>query len=355
MISLRPSGWAIKLPPLKERTLAAVLERGILLHPDKMAVRDPDRVLTYAQLYEQSLKMASGFDQLQVGRQETVAIMLDNHIDIVLVWFALALTARIEVPVNTSFRGRLLAHVIANCEARVLVIEKHYVDRLTTIMDLMPRLETVVIRGNVVGVELPPRLKVEMLSSLTGKRVAAPQVDPWDLIGIMYTSGTTGVSKGVRAPHALAYQCATPQTWLCPGPDDINMITLPLFHIGAQWMGIFGTLIGGGGIVIQPRFSASNFWKDARDYQCTFAHVLGSMADFLYRQAPSQDDTRHPIRNMAMAPVLPEVEAFKVRFGLDGVCTGYGMTEAGSVTGTPLGSSVVPDRSVGCALTWKSE
>jgi len=338
----RPDGWTIDLPPLAERTLAAVMARGVAVHPDKMAIRDADRVLSYGALYEESLSVAAGFERLGVGRQQPVAMMLDNHVDIIRTWFSLGLTARIEVPVNTAFRGRLLAHVIANCGARVIVIEEHYADRLPPIADALPALETVVVRGDPSKVSLPPHWKVMALADLPGPAVAAPHVDPWDLIGIMYTSGTTGASKGVRAPHALAYQCATPDAWRHPASDDVNMITLPLFHIGAQWMGILGSLIGQASIVIMPRFSASNFWADAKRYDCTFAHVLGSIAEFLYRQPPGPGDTDHPIRNMAMAPVLPEVKDFIRRFGLNGVCTGYGMTEAGSITAVPIGAEAVP-------------
>ena len=76
-----------------------------------------------------SLLMAGGFSRLGVARQANVLLMLDNHVDFVICWSALSLTARVEVPINTAYLGTLLAHIINNSKAKVLVIESHYVGR----------------------------------------------------------------------------------------------------------------------------------------------------------------------------------------------------------------------------------
>ena len=102
------------LPPLKERTLAAVARGRLASAPDALAVRGPERSLSSAQLVEEALAVAGGFQGRGIAAAEAVLLMLDNHIDYVIAWWALGLSGRIEVPVNTAYKGSILIHVINN-------------------------------------------------------------------------------------------------------------------------------------------------------------------------------------------------------------------------------------------------
>ncbi|RYE39611.1 MAG: long-chain fatty acid--CoA ligase, partial [Hyphomicrobiales bacterium] len=240
----------LALVPLAQRTLTAVLEGHLRDRADKPAVRDVDRGMAYGALYEEALAFASGFAALGVARQEPVLLMLDNHLDFVVAWWALSLTGRIEVPVNTAYKGSILAHVINNSGARVLVIDAAYVPLLNAVADQLDRLEHVVIRGAPAGtVDLAARFRPRPWDALRGPREQPAQIDPWDLIGIMYTSGTTGPSKGVRVTHAHAWGYAAPQVLGLAEPHDVSLCTLPLFHIGGQWAAIYNNLIAGGSSV----------------------------------------------------------------------------------------------------------
>lgn len=329
------------LPALDQRTLGAVLARHLRERPDQLAVRDPARGLSYAALYEEALSIAAGFARLGVARQEPVLLMLDNHLDYVAAWWALSLTARVEVPVNTAYKGALLAHVVNNSGARVVVIEAAYLPVLAAIADQLPRLEHVVVRGAMPAVPLPGRLQAMPWPALRGPREAPADLAPWDLIGILYTSGTTGPSKGVRVTHAHAYGYAAPQVLGLADPSDITLCTLPLFHIGGQWAAIYNNLIAGGSTVVVPRFSASSFWDDVRQYGCTYTMLLGAMANFLFRQPARSDDAQHPLRRVMMVPVMAQLAEFKARFGIAAVCTAYGLTEGSTVLRAPVGQAEV--------------
>lgn len=319
------------LPPLVQRTLSAVLEGHLRERADQMAVRDTERGMSYAALYEEALAFAAGFSQLGVARQEPVLLMLDNHLDFVVAWWALSLSGRVEVPVNTAYKGSILAHVIKNSGARVIVIDAVYLPLLDAVADRLERLVHVVVRGAEAPVALPVRLQQRPWAALRGPREAPAQLEPWDLIGIMYTSGTTGPSKGVRVTHAHAYGYAAPQVLGLADPDDVSLCTLPLFHIGGQWAAIYNNLIAGGSNVLLPRFSATTFWDDVRRHGCTYTMLLGAMANFLFRQPPRPDDAVHPLRRVMMVPVMAQIDAFKARFGIEAVCTAYGLTEGSTV------------------------
>src|SRR5438067_8508163 len=136
------------LPPLAERTFTAVIGRHVERQPDRPAVRDPDRALSYGALYEEALAVAGGFDALNVGPRDAVLLMLDNHLDGIVAWWALALTGRVEVPVNTAYKGSILVHVINNSGARAIVIESRYLPLLAEVADRLGKLECVIVRGD---------------------------------------------------------------------------------------------------------------------------------------------------------------------------------------------------------------
>jgi crotonobetaine/carnitine-CoA ligase len=327
------------LPPIGRRTVAAVFDEALRRVPDKVAVRDPDASLSYGALHERALRLGGGFASRGFAAGEHVLLMLDNHLDYVVAWLGLALTGRVEVPVNTAYKGSILAHVVNNSGARAIVLESHYVPVLAEVADRLTGLELVVVRGDAsaAAAGLPGRLRVAAFDELFGPAAPPADLKPWDLIGILYTSGTTGLSKGVRVTNAHAYGYATPALFDVDRPDEVTMVTLPLFHIGGQWAGVYKSLIGAASAVVLPRFSATTFWEDVRRYGCTYTMLLGAMANFLWRQPPSPADRGHPLRRVSMIPVIAQLEAFKERFGIEAVGTGYGLTEGSTILRAPMG------------------
>lgn len=328
----------LSMPPLAERTFSAVIRQHVAQRPDHVAVRDPERALGFGALYEEALAVAGGLEQLGVREDESVLLMLDNHLDAVIAWWALALTRRVEVPVNTAYRGSILVHVGQNSGARAIVIDAVYLPVLAEVIARLPRLEHVIVRG-AAKVALPAGLRAHRWEELRGPRALPVELAPWDLMGIMYTSGTTGPSKGVRVTHAHAYGYAAPAVLGRALPDDVSLVTLPLFHIGGQWAGVYNSLIAGGSSVVLPRFSATTYWDDVRRYGCTYTLLLGAMANFLYQQPAREDDRSHGMRQVLMVPVVPQLKEFQERFGIDTVATAYGLTEGSTALIAPQGAA----------------
>lgn len=325
------------LAPLAARTFTSVIAGHVARQPDRSAVRDPDRALGYGALFEEALAVGGGFDALGVGARDAVLLMLDNHLDSVVAWSALALTGRVEVPINTAYKGSILVHVINNSGARAIVVESGYLPLLAEVAQRLVRLEYVIVRGDPGDVALPPRLKVTAWNELPSVRAQPAALQPWDLMGIMYTSGTTGPSKGVRVTHAHAYGYAAPAVLGRALKDDVSLVTLPLFHIGGQWAGVYNSLIAGGSSVVLPRFSATTYWDEVRRHGCTYTLLLGAMANFLFQQAARDDDTSHGMRHVLMVPVISQLDEFRRRFGIDWIGTAYGLTEGSTVLIAPTG------------------
>ncbi|MEJ8821195.1 AMP-binding protein [Variovorax humicola] len=326
-----------ELPPLQDRHIGSVFERALARHPDKLAVHDTREGLSYRELHDSALQIAGGLSRLNVGRQETVLMMLDNHVDFVRCWMATALTARIEVPVNTAYVGASLSHAINTSGAKAMIVEAQYVERVLAIRGELEELRTLVVRGSSDTVRAS-RMSVMNFDEL---RRGAPDVPAEhkasDAIAILYTSGTSGPSKGSINSQAHAYTYAHPSMFGAATEEDVALIVLPLFHMGGQWAGVYNALVAGATAVIVPRFSASTFWETAAHYKASYCFLLGSMVHFLLGQPPGPKDRLHGLRKMLLVPVPQELPHFQERFGIEQVAAAYGSTEAAVVSRAPVG------------------
>lgn len=321
---------------LEERTTLHVLADQARERPTKVAVKDPDAALTFEELYDRVKRLGSALVGLGMSKGTPVLLLLDNHLDYVVAWLAVSSYGGIEVPVNTAFQGELLAHVVRDSQAPLVVLDEDYLAVMEQ-TDGWAQFEHVIVRGRGAHPERMP----SSLSAATaqvhdweGLGDDDPQPPPdlhgWDTAALMYTSGTTGKSKGVIVTHAHAYTYGSPEVLGGAAADDVTMVALPLFHVGGQWASLYNGLMAGSTTYVSPRFTASGFWDEVREHGCTFVLLVAATARFLYRQPPSPDDGDNPMRRVFMAPVIPEYAAFAERFDVS-LLTGYGSTEAGTV------------------------
>lgn len=332
------------LPGVEHRTLLAAVDRVLARDPDAVAQTDPAGDWTFAAAVERSLRLGAGVAARGGGVDRPVALMLDNSLDAIHVWFGIVLTGGVEVPVNTAYKGRLLAHVLRDCGASLLVVEDHVAERIARIADEVPELRTLVVRGEVAQAEaaLPRgRFRVLGLAEIDDADPASPvRRGPGDLHAIMYTSGTTGLSKGVLVPHAQAYTYASREHQARPHLGDRALVTLPVFHLAGQWYGVYQALIHGIACVLEPGFSVGRYWDTVRRHGITVTTMLGAMAELLAQRTPAADDADNPLELAIMAPLAGDVDTFRRRFGVD-LAAVYGMSEIGAVLDGP------PDTVVG--------
>jgi crotonobetaine/carnitine-CoA ligase len=304
------------------------------LWPDKCALRDPDRSLTYAQSLSAVTRVCGGLRSIGVGRGTVVAVMLDNHVDHALLWFATGSLGAIECGLNPQLRGDLLLDCLNDAGAEVLVIEAAYAAEFANILSRVPKLRTVVVRPGEAGTTPPaPNVKTHTWSDIADAPAFTDlgHVDGSDIFGMIYTSGSSGRPKGVLVTHAQTYMRCEPGSLGTPTGSDVSLVTLPMFHVVGLCRGVYSTLISGGTSVILPKFSASRFWEQAHQHGATCAPLLGSMASFIFAQGPADNDRGHGMRWVTMAPPITAVDQFRERFGVE-VYTAYGLTEAVALT-----------------------
>ena len=330
--------------PRFEQDLATVLAKRVARSPDKPWLLTEERAYSYREIGERSGRLAQGFADAGIGKGDTVLIMLPDTVDYIVIWCALAKLGAIEVPVNIHYRGGILKHVVNDSLARTMVVDSQFVERMANIAGETEHLRELVLLGD--DAEVPEKFSSRHYDDLFADTVWQGEGPRYlDLMSVMYTSGTTGPSKGGTVSHAHAFEYAIGVTEMLELREgDVYYAPLPLFHLAGQFAVIYCACIAGATAVIPGPFSASQFWRDVRRYKATTSFLLGAMANFLYQQAPANDDADNTLERVLMVPLIPEVEDFKKRFDCL-VSTTWGGTEMNCPTRS--GFDLVDNKSCG--------
>jgi len=318
----------------EDQDLATVLAKRVEHCPDKHWIVTEQRGYSYREMNNRSGQLANGFVDLGIQCGETVLIMLPDTVDFILTWCALAKFGAIEVPVNVHNRGNPLSYLMNDSLSKSIILDVQFVERIEAISAGLEHLERVILYAQ--DGHYPPE-KITSLARqfeicrfedlFSDTPYCGPSPGYHDLMGVLYTSGTTGPSKGVTMTHAHAYEYAYGVTeMLALRENDIYCAPLPLFHIAGLFATIYCSCIAGATAVISGTFSVERFWKDVSTYNVTCTFLLGAMANFLYRQPAKSTDPDNSLDRVLMVPLIPEVEDFKSRFDCR-VSTTWGGTE----------------------------
>jgi carnitine-CoA ligase len=327
-------------PPLaglfapSERTLPKMLARQAERYAGCRLVTIGGRALTYTDTLATAAGYAGALAGVGVKAGDRVAIMCGNRPEMLLTFLGCAWLGAIAVPINTASRGAQLAHILGNCGARLLVIERELMPVLAALDRSGIAVEALWLVGQGVAGD-PPRFKSAPFPD-PGVHVPPHPVEPGDTLAILYTSGTTGLSKGVCCPHAQYFWWGVYTSRLLGiRENDVLLTTLPLFHTNAL-NSFYQALLNGATLIVEPRFSASAFMPALARHEATVTYVLGAMVPILLAQAPGDADRGHHIR-VALAPAVPAHfhRQFTERFGI-GLVDGYGSTETNCIMGAPL-------------------
>jgi carnitine-CoA ligase len=306
--------------------VSAVLDDRAERYPDECFVQSEEGDLSFGALRERAQRFAGALRALGVEPGDRVATMLDPSLAYLTAWFGCTWAGAVDVPVNTAYKGSFLHHVLAEAEARVLVVDGRWVNRLTA-LDL-PCLEHLVV---VDEPNADPALPVLAYAEAAAHEpVGRVQRTERDLVYILYTSGTTGLSKGVMHGNRSALWNA--RSWIdileLTG-DDVAYSMFPLFHVTARSAVVTSSLWAGSQVALRSGFSATGFWDDVRRTGSTWFAYMGAVVQLLHKQPPRPDDADNPARIAFGAAAPPQVmDEFQQRFGVE-LLEVYGSTELG--------------------------
>ncbi|MEK6347377.1 MAG: ATP-dependent acyl-CoA ligase [Burkholderia sp.] len=318
------------------RTVPALLKARAARHGDAALFSDRTAAWSAIELCEAVARRAGALQANGIARGDRVAVICSNRFEFLEVVLACGWLGAVAVPINTASRGMQLQHMLANSGARLLVAEPALAEPLATLDLSACALEAVWLVGEApLSVALPvPGVPMPA----AGEAVEPAVLADGDPFVILYTSGTSGLSKGVICPHAQFFWWGTHT-----GGDlevrrgDVLYTCLPLFHTNAL-NAFFQALMHDAQLVVDKRFSASRFFDALVETRATVTYVLGAMVPILLSRPPGGGEREHTVR-VALAPGVPEqFQAEFVRRTGIGIVDGYGSTETNSVIGGRLGT-----------------
>jgi carnitine-CoA ligase len=310
-------------------SVAELLAAAAARWPRAVFVRTAEGELTYGDTEARVAALAGGLRAAGVVPGRPVVIFMHNSLDQIIAWFALARLGAVHVPINTALVGSTLTHVFRVTGARLAIVDAELVPALRAVRLDVPDLERIVIRGHIGASRVDGEV-VDFADLAAGRPTAAPvDVDELAPATVLFTSGTTGVSKGCVLSHRyLVRQAQLHVANLGLSGSDVLYAPFPLFHVDAATLTVVAALTVGGTAAIGRRFSASRFWDEARTFDATVFNFLGATLTILWKQLPSERDLDHRVRLAWGVPMPAWKSEWERRFGFP-LYELYGLTDAG--------------------------
>lgn len=315
-----------------DRIIPHILRRLADSQGDSPYLRDEVVSRTYGQVDDLASRHARGYEELGIGKGDAVAMLLHNTADMATTSFGVNRLGAIWSAVSTEYRGEWLGELLSGIRSDVLVVDDELWKNVAPLGDL--GFKHVVVRGNadLVRADATTGLTIHSLSDFDqhAPTTADPDLFYGDTNAVLWTSGTTGKSKGVEQSHNvwITYCGDQNERWRTVQDGDAFYCCLPMYNSGGWLMNVYPALISGNEACIDKRFSVSTFWDRTRHYNADHTILLGTMQLYLFQQPERDDDASNPIRTMVMNPVIvPILEPFMKRFGVDFVGSGFGQSE----------------------------
>ena len=333
--------------PREQWTLPYVLRHRAGERGDRPFLRWEGRghYFTYDEVNRIANRLAHGFAKLGVKKGDRVVLFLPNSLDMVFMWFALNKLGAVEAPVNDAYKGAFLEHQFNISDSRILIADEALLDRVAESEANMPGLSHVIVWSRDGAYAGRPyrlgRATTSTFAELDSGDEGEPDVEvaTRDPGAILFTSGTTGPSKGVIMSHAHLYFFAESYNQLVDlGEADTCMSAYPLFHGNAQFTATYPAMIVGGRCVLYERFSAGDWVDRLYQSEATVTNFLGATTVFVHNQPPSPRDRGHKLSRVFAVPTPHTIEEpFKQRFGIDYMVEGFGQTEISLCVMQPRG------------------
>lgn len=317
------------------------LEKGAEMFPGKTMFRMADKdgnlnvAFTYGETNGCANRVANGFvKKYRIKKGDRIGIYMLNCSEYIISIIAIHKTGAVQVPINKDEKGDRLAYIINYSEMKALITDHESIPIIEQIAKDLKFLKHIFVTGDES--DIPGKIeKIKVLPYISFDEFSPdnPGIDVKvsDVERCMFTSGTTGMPKGVSRNHGgviLTVRGYIQQQGV--RSDDVLMSVLTLGHANAQVMCLFTSIGAGATAVFYPRFSASHFWKWAAECGATHVNMLGAVAEYLWAAEPTEWDSKHKIRIVLSGPAPRNLKEFQKRFATR-IIDGYGSTEMGMV------------------------
>ena len=233
------------------------LRRAKAFHGDRIAVYDGDRTLTYAQFYDRALRAGNVLRSLGVKRGDRVAVLMLNSPAYLEMYYATALIGAVVVPINTRWNQADIAFILEDSGSSLLVLD----DRFADLRSQCGGDRAYLFAGRGACPEGMADY-AGLVEAAAADGLPEQEPDEQDLVGLFYTSGTTGGPKGVMLTHrnVWANACAIAAIELTITPEWTWLHAAPMFHLADQWA-VYCITLKGGAHAFLPTFDPEEFLR----------------------------------------------------------------------------------------------
>ena len=293
------------------------------------ALIDESEVISFRALDERINQFARWALQQGLQAGDVVCLLMQNCPQYPAVWLGLTQVGVITALINTNLKLDALAFAINSATPKHVIVGADLADDLLKVKPALgSTVECWIFKGDSSNLRpLAPELEAQVGDPLSEEEKRAPSLA--DCALYIYTSGTTGLPKPARVSHFRLMQWSY---WFAGmmgvSSDDRMFNCLPMYHSVGGVAAVGALLVKGGAVVIRPRFSASHFWRDLVEWDCTIFQYIGELCRYLLKMPYDPHEGQHHLRLCCGNGLRADVwEAFQNRFRIPHIIEFYASTE----------------------------
>ena len=325
-------------PPANEdkTSLGLMFQKTAARHANKSAIIFEGVELNWSQFNALANQFAHSLALQGIQRGDTVAVFMENRIELLCSIVALSKLGAVAGLINTGLTDRPLAHCINTIDSKKCLVGEELITAMDGVRSEIKLTDNDYLWvGDHAIAGIAPDWTLDFTATLTAMPVTnLPQTDDIRAVEIalyIFTSGTTGLPKPVIVPHRKIMSASRPFTKVGfnAKPSDRMYVCLPLYHITGFLLGVGTCFYSGASIFLRRRFSATQFWPEVQKYQTTLFIYVGELCRYLAMQPECPEEKNNPIRSMLGNGLRPDVWGeFRNRFAIKRICEIYGASES---------------------------
>jgi malonyl-CoA/methylmalonyl-CoA synthetase len=311
------------------KNLYTYFEQKFLRYSNRSFLVSDHRTFKYDEIHNETGRYVSMFTEMQINKGDRIVVQVEKSIEAVLLYLACLRYGAIYIPLNPAYTKEEVEYFLQDSDPTLFVCIPERESSMRALATEIGIPNLISLGQNVDGSIFDKLMNLE-----SSQHVANCSED--DLAAILYTSGTTGRSKGAMLTHHnLLSNALTLLDYWCWDEDDVLLHALPIFHVHGLFVALHCALLNSSKVIFLDRFDTKRIIKELPN-----STVMMGVPTFYVRLLRDNEFNKEKCSNMRLfisgsAPLLPETfYSFESLTGKK-ILERYGMTETGMLTSNP--------------------